>query len=170
MLRRLALALIIIHGHAVLAEAKSPGAATAISGTVAGNVQHVGFRAMIMKQAIEYNLAGSTKNDPNETVVFTLQGDPKLIDSAVAAIRNGTPKSSNVEVKTAPASVDPGLNTFTIVDWTSTSRNITTPYTLVFQLRDKDKAISRSAAKGVWHDILKKTPKGDDLKKLGADD
>jgi hypothetical protein len=30
----------------------------AISGTVTGNDQHVGFRAMIMKQAIEYNLAG----------------------------------------------------------------------------------------------------------------
>ena len=29
----------------------------AISGTVTGNDQHVGFRAMIMKQAIEYNLA-----------------------------------------------------------------------------------------------------------------
>ena len=36
----------------------------AISGTVTGNDQHVGFRAMIMKQAIEYNLAGFTRTCP----------------------------------------------------------------------------------------------------------
>ena len=45
----------------------------AISGTVTGNDQHVGFRAMIMKQAIEYNLAGFTKNLPNDVVSFVLQ-------------------------------------------------------------------------------------------------
>ena len=49
----------------------------AISGTVTGNDQHVGFRAMIMKQAIEYNLAGYTRNLPNDVVNFTLQGDAK---------------------------------------------------------------------------------------------
>jgi Acylphosphatase len=38
----------------------------AISGTVTGNDQHVGFRAMVMKQAIEYNLAGFTKNLPDD--------------------------------------------------------------------------------------------------------
>ena len=47
----------------------------AISGSVTGNDQHVGFRAMIMKQAIAYNLAGSAKNLPNDVVSFTLQGD-----------------------------------------------------------------------------------------------
>jgi hypothetical protein len=31
----------------------------AIMAIVTGNDQHVGFRAMIMKQAIKYNLAGS---------------------------------------------------------------------------------------------------------------
>ena len=48
----------------------------AISATVTGNDQHVGFRALVMKQAIEYNLAGSAKNDANDIVRFTLQGDP----------------------------------------------------------------------------------------------
>lgn len=37
-----------------------------ISATVTGNDQQVGFRAMVMKQAIEYNLAGYAKNDRNE--------------------------------------------------------------------------------------------------------
>ena len=48
----------------------------AISATVTGNDEKVGFRAMIMKQAIEYNLAGEANNLPNDIVKFTLQGDP----------------------------------------------------------------------------------------------
>ena len=37
--------------------------------------KQVGFRAMIQKQAIEYNLAASAKNNDNKTVQFSLQGD-----------------------------------------------------------------------------------------------
>ena len=66
--------------------------------------------------------------------------------------------------------MDPKLAIFTVFDWTSTSRQITTPYTLVFRLRDTDDAISDAEAKDVWHDILKTTLKGDDLKKLGGND
>jgi acylphosphatase len=105
----------------------------AILATVTGNDQHVGFRAMIMKQAIEYNLAGSAKNGADGTVHFTLQGDSDRLDSALAAIRAGTKKSSNIEVSATQAAVDSDLSTFTVIDWTSTSRNITTPYTLIFR-------------------------------------
>jgi acylphosphatase len=142
----------------------------AISAIVSGNDQHVGFRAMVMKQAIEYNLAGVAKNDANDIVRFTLQGDADRIGEAIAAIREGTKKSSNIKVTTAPAAVDPALSRFTIVDWTSTTRDITTPYTLVFKLRDSDKVISKSEAKDVWHGILSSTLKGEDLKKLSPDD
>ena len=142
----------------------------AISATVTGNDERVGFRALVMKQAIEHNLAGSAKNEPNDIVLFTLQGDGDRLNEAVAAIRGGTKKSSAIEVKTAPAAVDPALSTFTIIDWTSTSRNITTPYTLVFRLRSHDKAISKAEAEGVWREMLRTTLKGDDLKKLRADD
>ncbi len=142
----------------------------AISATVTGNDQRVGFRAMVMKQAIEYNLAGSAKNEPNGIVLFTLQGDADRLNAAVGAIRDGTRKSSNIKVKTTPAAVDPALNAFTIIDWTSTSRNITTPYTLVFNLRPDDKAISGAEAEGVWRQILRTTLTGDDLKKLRPED
>ena len=142
----------------------------AISATVTGNDQKVGFRAMIMKQAIEYDLAGSAKNDKDEIVEFTLQGDADRIDAALAAIREGTKKSSNIKVSTAPAPVDPALNTFTVAGWTSTSRNITNPHTLVFKLRADDSVISKAEAKAVWHGILKSTLTGDDLKKLGPYD
>jgi acylphosphatase len=143
---------------------------TAISATVTGNDQHVGFRAMIMKQAIKYNLAGSANNETDGTVHFTLQGDPERLDSALAAIRAGTDKSSHIKVSATSAAVDPGLSSFTIVDWTSTSRNITTPYTLVFTLRADDTAISKSETKDLWHQILRTTLRGEDLRKLGEDD
>ena len=125
---------------------------------------------MVMKQAIEYNLAGVARNDANDVVRFTLQGDEDRIGKAVAAVREGTKKSSNIEVSTAPTSVEPALSTFTIIDWTSTTRNITNPYTLVFNLRGDDKVISTPDVKVVWHGILKSTLKGEDLKKFGPDD
>jgi acylphosphatase len=142
----------------------------AISGTVTGNDQHVGFRAMIMKQAIAYNLAGFAKNLPGDIVSFTLQGDAARLQPAVEAIQDGTKKSSNIKVSTEEASVDPALTGFTIFAWTSTTRNITNPYDLVFKLRPDDKELSASQVKDVWHGILKSTLKGDDLKKLGPDD
>ena len=157
-------------GFAALADSATVQPKQATSATVTGNDQHVGFRAMVMKQAIEYNLAGFARNDRDDIVQLTLQGEANRIDTAIAAIREGTKKSSNIEVRTATAAVDPTLSTFTIIDWTSTSRNITTPYTLVFKLRADDNAISKKEAKKVWHTILETTLKGEDLKKLGDDD
>ena len=142
----------------------------AISGTVTGNDQHVGFRAMIMKQAIEYNLAGFTKNLPNDVVSFVLQGDGKRLNDAVSAIQEGTKKSSDIKVGIAKDKADPSLNVFTIFAWTSTTRNITTPYTLIFRLRPNDGKLAPADVKTVWRGILQSTLKGDDLKKLGPDD
>jgi acylphosphatase len=142
----------------------------AVSGTVTGNDQHVGFRAMIMKQAIELNLAGYTKNLPNDVVSFVLQGDGKRLSDAVSAIQEGTKKSSDIKVATAQDKVDPSLMTFTIFDWTSTTRNITTPYTLMFHLRPNDGKLAPADVRTAWRGILQSTLKGDDLKKLGPDD
>ena len=122
-----------------------------------------------MKQAIEYNLVGFAKNEANGTVHFTLQGDSDRLSSAMA-IRGGTKKSSNIEVSATPGEVDNGLNTFTIIDWTSTSRDITTPYTLLFTLRADDNVISKSEAKDVWHQILRRTLRQEDSQKLRDDD
>jgi acylphosphatase len=146
------------------------GKKDAISGTVTGNDQHVGFRAMIMKQAIEYNLAGFTKNLPNDVVSFVLQGEAERLNDAVSAIEDGTKKSSDIKISTAKDRVDPSLNAFTIFAWTSTTRNITTPYTLVFHLRSDDEKIEPANVKTAWRGILQSTLKGDDLKKLGPDD
>jgi acylphosphatase len=144
--------------------------AKAISATVHGDDQKVGFRALIMKQAIEYNLAGIARNEGDEIVKFTLQGDPDRLDSALATIREGTPKSSNIALETTSLPFDPALNTFTIVDWTSNSRNIKDPYTLVFKARADGSEVSESEAKSVWRQILRSTLKSEDLRKLGDDD
>jgi acylphosphatase len=142
----------------------------AIEATVSGNDQEVGFRALVMKQAIEYNLAGSARNDANEVVLFTLQGNKKRIGSALAIIRKGTPRSSDLKITTTLTTIDADLKAFTIVDWTSSRRDITDKYNLVFKLRKGDKEISPKKAETVWHKILEKTLSAEDLKKLRPDD
>jgi acylphosphatase len=102
-------------------------------------------------------------------VRFTLQGDGKRIDKAIAAINEGTKRSTGVRVSASPAAIEPGLKTFTIVDWTSSSRQIANPYTLIFTLRTDDGVISPDDAKAVWHGILEETLVREDLKKLGAE-
>jgi acylphosphatase len=138
---------------------------TAVSGIVTGNVQEVGFRAMIQKQAIQYNLAGSAANDTDKSVRFSLQGANSRIDQALQAIRKGTKKSSDVSVSVSPAQVDPNLKTFTVVGWTSVSRHISHPYDLVFDVRGDNMTISKDEAKAVWLDICRKTVKGEDVGK-----
>jgi acylphosphatase len=142
----------------------------AIEATVSGNDQQVGFRALVMKQAIEYNLAGSARNDANQIVHFTLQGDKKRIDSALETIQQGTARSSDLKITTTSIAVDSGLTAYTIVDWTSSSRQITNKYNLIFKLRRDDSVLSHKDTKTAWHAILEDTLNADDLKKLDPDD
>jgi acylphosphatase len=140
----------------------------AITATVTGDaIQKVGFRAMIQKEAIMFNLAGSARNNADGTVTVSLQGDKDRIDQVLGAIRAGSKKSStNNTVAEAPAAVDCNLKTFTVFGWTSTTRNITNPYDLVFPLRSANDQISRKDAKAVWNTIAEGALKGDDLAKF----
>jgi acylphosphatase len=145
---------------------------TAISGIVSGKVQQVGFRAMIQKQAIENNLAGSAENnDDDKTVRFNLQGDKNRVNQAVAAIKDGTKKSSDVKVSLSPATFDPNLKTFTVMGWNSVSRKITNRYNLAFALREDNTTIKKKAAKQVWLGICTKAvAKTEDAGKCDKDD
>ena len=148
----------------------------AVSGTISGEkIQKVGFRAMIQKQAIMYNLAGAARNNPDGTVSLSLQGDRKRIDKVLDVIRAGNKKSSTANtINPTDAPLDPNLNTFTVYAWTSTSRNITNPYDLVFHLRPTDEEVSKNEAEAIWNSIAESTLKGDDLTKfrnhLGGED
>ena len=148
----------------------------AVSGTISGEkIQKVGFRAMIQKQAIMLNLAGAARNNPDGTVSLSLQGDKQRIDKVLDVIRAGNKKSSTGNsVNVTNARLDPNLNTFTVYAWTSTSRNITNPYDLVFHLRPTGEEVSKKEAEAAWNTIAESTLKGDDLTKfknhLGGED
>jgi acylphosphatase len=135
-------------------------------------VQQVGFRALIQKQAIQYNLAGSAENNSDGSVQFTLQGDNDRIKQALKTITAGTKKSSDVNVSTSPATTDQNLTTFTVVNWTSRSRSINNPYDLVFHLRNPDTIIDKRQVKAVWLQICESAVKGEDTGKCdkGNDD
>jgi acylphosphatase len=144
----------------------------AVSGKVTGKVQQVGFRALIQKQAIQYNLAGSAENNSDGSVGFILQGDNDRIRRAVKTITAGTKKSSNVNVSTSPATTDQNLNTFTVVGWTSLSRGINNSYDLVFHLRNPDAIIEKGQVKAVRLQICESAVKDEDSGKCdkGNDD
>jgi acylphosphatase len=162
--------MLIAFGFATSAGGSTTAEREAVEATVTGQDQQVGFRAMVMKQAIQYNLAGSARNDTDEIVHFTLQGNKQRIDLALGTIQKGTKKSSAIKVTTTPAAIDPNLNAFTIVDWTSSSRHITNNYNLVFELRPNDAEISPADANATWRQILENTLNADDLGKLRPDD
>jgi acylphosphatase len=137
-------------------------------GLVSGaNIQKVGFRAMIQKEAIMYNLAGSARNNPDGTVTIILQGDQDRINKTLSAIRAGSKKSSKDNtVSSTTATVDHNLETFTVFAWTSVSRNITNSYDLVFPLRTNNDEISHHYAKTIWNQLAESTLKSDDLAKF----
>jgi acylphosphatase len=137
----------------------------AISVTFTGNDPRLNLRALVMRQAIEYNLAGSAKNLPNGILQFTFQGDAERIDAALVAIFKEINKFS-IGLKTNPVPVAPTLSTFTILAWTSVEHNLQNPYDFTFTLRADDKVISDSEAKNEWLKLLAKTVKGDDLIKF----
>jgi acylphosphatase len=162
------LASVLICGIASATAGAANAQQEAITATVIGEkVQKVGYRAMIQKQAIMYNLAGYARNDPDGTVGVMLQGDEDRIDKTLEAVSAGNKQSSKANIiGKAPARFDPNLKTFTIVNWTSTSRNISNPYDLVFNLRLADSEISLKDANAVWNAIAESTLKGEDVAKF----
>jgi acylphosphatase len=167
----------LVCGGAVLTTGAASAEPQAVKGVVSGAmIQGVGFRAMIQKHAIMYNLAGFARNNvPDGTISISLQGDRPQIDNVLDAIRAGTKKSSHDnKISVTEDALDSGLKTFTVFRWTSKSRGITNPYDLVFQLRPAGDEISPKQAKAVWNAIAEGTLKGDDLAKfmkhLDADD
>jgi acylphosphatase len=168
--RRMALLLVavLVCGISLLSADEARAQEEAVSGVVSGEkIQKVGFRAMIQKQAIMYDLAGYARNVPDGTVSIALQGDKDRIDKVLAAIRAGSRKSSSDNAVTVTNSpLDAGLKTFTVFAWTSTSRDIANPYDLIFHLRPGGGQVSKKEAQAAWNAIAESTLKGDDLKKF----
>jgi acylphosphatase len=162
------LASALICGIAIAVAGAANAQQQAITATVIGEkVQKVGYRAMIQKQAIMYNLAGYARNNPDGTVGVELQGDEGRITKTLEAVSAGNKKSSQANIiGEAQAPFDPNLKTFTIFSWTSASRGISNPYDLVFNLRPTNDEISGKEAEAVWNSIAESTLKGEDLAKF----
>jgi acylphosphatase len=158
----------ILYGMAIAVAAAANAQPEAITATVIGEkVQKVGYRALIQKRAIMYNLTGYARNNPDGTVGVSLQGDKDRIDKTLEAISAGNKKSSKANIiGEAPAAWDPNLKTFTVFGWTSASRNISNPYDLVFELRRADSETSEGEANKSWNAIAENTLKGEDLAKF----
>jgi acylphosphatase len=158
----------ILYGMAIAVAAAANAQPEAITATVIGEkVQKVGYRALIQKRAIMYNLTGYARNNPDGTVGVSLQGDKDRIDKTLEAISAGNKKSSKANIiGEAPAAWDPNLKTFTVFGWTSASRNISNPYDLVFELRPADSETSEGEANKIWNAIAENTLKGEDLAKF----
>jgi acylphosphatase len=158
----------ILYGMAIAVAAAANAQPEAITATVIGEkVQKVGYRALIQKRAIMYNLTGYARNNPDGTVGVSLQGDKDRIDKTLEAISAGNKKSSKANIiGEAPAAWDPNLKTFTVFGWTSASRNISNPYDLVFEPRPADSETSEGEANKIWNAIAENTLKGEDLAKF----
>ncbi|MDZ4742941.1 MAG: acylphosphatase [Verrucomicrobiota bacterium] len=139
---------------------------SAVTGTATGDVQKVGFRAHIFKAAIRYNLAGTVNNNPDGSVSFTLQGDSQGVKKTLKEVGEGSKHSQVSEVTSQPSELITGMNTFTVYGWTSHTRDISTPYNLVFTLRSDDSLISEKNAKKVYYQILENTLQGEDKDKI----
>jgi acylphosphatase len=93
------LAPVLICGITIAVSTAANAQEEAITATVIGeNIQKVGYRAMIQKQAIKYNLAGYARNNPDGTVGVGLQGDQSRIAKTLEAISAGNKKSSKANI------------------------------------------------------------------------
>ena len=125
----------------------------AIEGWVHGNVQQVGFRAFIFKQAICYNLGGLIENQPDGSVHFILQGPSVRLDEVVTIIKQGPEKAVITDVKIAPCPAREDIASVIVKNWTSKSRNFNHPVDLVYSLRPRDQVLSDVESR----EIFKKT-------------
>jgi acylphosphatase len=93
------LASILICGIAMAVAVAANAQQEAITATVIGEkIQKVGYRAMIQKQAIMYNLAGDARNNPDGTVGVRPRGDKDRIDKTLEVISAGNNISSKANI------------------------------------------------------------------------
>lgn len=86
----------------------------AITATVTGRVQGVGYRYSAARVAEELGLVGWVRNAPHGSVETRAQGDERVLEQFVEFLRRG-PRSARVRsVDVRPAEPDPSLRGFTV--------------------------------------------------------
>lgn len=57
--------------------------------TISGRVQGVGFRYSAQQKAMEYQLVGWVRNNPNGTVEMEVEGDSDQISAYIETLKSG---------------------------------------------------------------------------------
>ena len=96
-----------------MAESASPTSASAEM-IVHGYVQGVGYRYFTFRKAIELNLTGWVKNNPDGTVSIYAEGDKGLIDSFIDELKIGPRASSVTDIKISYGKYSGQFNGFNI--------------------------------------------------------
>ena len=127
----------------------------AMEGWVHGNVQQVGFRAFIFKQAIRYNLGGFIENQPDGSVHFILQGQSVRLDEALTFIKQGPEKAVVTDVKVVPCPAWKDIASVIVKGWTSKSRDFGHPVDLVYPLRQEDQVLSDVESRQIFKKTIR---------------
>ena len=61
---------------------------------VTGRVQGVGYRFWTRNQALQLNLTGFVRNNPDQTVSIVAEGNPEALDILIDQCRKGPPRCS----------------------------------------------------------------------------
>ncbi|MES3516997.1 MAG: carbamoyltransferase HypF [Natronomonas sp.] len=93
--------------------------ADAVSLTVTGTVQGVGFRPFVARTAVANGLSGSVRNTDNGVVVH-LEGPQSAVDTAIETIRTDPPRLARIESTSIEATRPRGRSGFRIDDSTDT--------------------------------------------------
>lgn len=86
---------------------------TAVSLTVTGTVQGVGFRPFVARTATDNGLAGSVRNT-DDGVVVRFEGPPSAVDRAVETVRSDPPRLARIESVSIEQTDPRGDSTFRI--------------------------------------------------------
>jgi acylphosphatase len=87
---------------------------TAISATITGRVQGVGFRFATARTARELGLTGWVRNTATGGVEVWAQGESEALDRLAAFLRVGPPAASVTSASVRPAVPNPAISGFNV--------------------------------------------------------
>ena len=82
--------------------------------TVYGMVQGVGFRYYTYRKALELQLSGFVRNNPDGSVYVEVEGETNLIDALKRLLQIGPPSAQVDEIITKPLPLSGIFHTFEI--------------------------------------------------------
>lgn len=87
--------------------------ARAVRARVTGQVQGVGFRAYVARQAAAHGVAGWVRNEPDGSVVTLVEGSDAAVSALLDDLRTG-PRSASVDDLTTSDTTPGGLTDFSV--------------------------------------------------------